>query len=299
MSKDLEDEELLGDLPFDEPNNINDPRGRIWKVGINGVTMKLTQKEHDKFEAICKHEELFCEEKFGGIYYEYYSYIHKNKFVIDYIKNEEEFDISEKFQKLVDYAVTIEEQIVEIIERKKENKEVLSQLNTKYHHEFYEMHGRKFPLDPLDIVEDYMDYEFQNIYNSEFDDFIKSKVDYVRSKTIDSIYELNFADCTKTKFYINEVLNKLNETPKPKRKKSSNSTNLGLLPTVLLFDLLIRENVILEHQSNCSEAIEILTGYSSKQSSNAFGKIKKPDIRKLHKEEVKKLLETILKKLEI
>lgn len=298
MSKDLEEEELLGDLPFGEPNNLDDERGRIWKIGINGVTLKLTQKEYDKYEAIRAHEELFCQEKFGEIYFEYYSYLLINKFVIDYIINEEEFGLTEKFHKLVEYAIVIEKQLVSIIESIKESNNMVTKLHHKYLDEFYTMHGKKLSYHPDDIVEDYMDLDFQYKCQTEFEGFRESKPDYKHYSTMVSIYELNFAECTKSKYYINEVINKLKETPKPKRKKSSNSTNLGLFPTVLLFDLLIRENAILEHQSNCSEAIEILTGYSSKQSSNAFGKIKKPDTRKLYKEDVKKLLETILKKLE-
>lgn len=297
MSEDIEmHEEII--FPFDEPNNLGDERGRIWKLGHDGFTMKLTQQEYDNYEAIREVEQRVSEEKFGENHFAYCHYFERNKFAIDYIVNEEDFDLTEKFRRLIDYAVKIESELAGIIEFKKENKDMEIKLHHKYLDEYYTMHGRKVPQLPDDFVEDFMDRDFQDKFKNEFDEFKRSKSDYLHYSTMVSIAELNFASCTKSKFYINEIINKLKETPKPKRKKSSNSTNLGLFPTVLLFDLLIRENAILEHQSNCSEAIEILTGYSSKQSSNAFGKIKKPDTRKLYKEDVKKLLETILKKLE-
>lgn len=289
----------LDDLPFGEEIEIKDHDEKIRELNYYNVPLNLSNNQLNVLRKYRDEDWEFGQKNFPGAPHAYSNILRNNKFVIDYIVNEESLNNECRIEILINFSHIIESVVFNTYQRSDNELSKYIELRNLYTDEFYKLHGKIYSDEPNDQYELEIDLDFQLKLDNEFDDYLDSKSDFFYFKDIIQINRLELFELNKVKHYLSDTIFALKNPKKEKRKKNSNSTNLGLNSTVLLFDLLSRENAINDHQANISEAIEIMTGFSSKQASNAFGKIKKPDIRKLHKEEVKKLLETILKKLEI
>lgn len=289
----------LDDLPFGDEVEILDHDAKIRNLVYCNVPLNLSNNQLNVLRKYRDEDWENSKKNFPGTSHIYINYFRINKFVIDYIVNEENMENNKRIEILTNFSLELEKLVYNSHQRKDSYLNKYIELNNAYVEEFYKLNGKIYSDDPEEQFELYADFEFQDKLENELGAYLNSKSDYLSYKYLITIDEMELVDLNKSKYYLSDTIFSLKHPKKERRKKNSATTNLGLNSTVLLFDLLGRENVISTHQSNISEAIEIMTGYSSKQANNAFGKIKKLDTRKLHKDEVQKLLETILKKLEI